>query len=37
MKCKDNACCHNINGECIRIGANGQYGICWMAESEGEY
>ena len=27
----------NADGKCLRIGVNGDRGICWMEKSEGEY
>lgn len=34
-QCK--GCCNYKDGECTRIGTDGQIGICWMETSEGEY
>lgn len=38
---KENRCnkCNeqNADGECIRVGVNGDVGVCWMEKSEGEY
>ena len=30
-------CNENKDGECLRIGTNGEKGVCWMEKSEGEY
>ena len=35
--CKDTNCSDNYKGQCTRISNDGRYGVCWMAESEGEY
>lgn len=24
-------------GECVRVGVNGEVGVCWMEKTEGEY
>lgn len=34
-QCK--GCCMFKNGVCIRVGKNGDKGICWMEYGEGEY
>jgi len=30
-------CCEIKDGKCTRVGKNGDVGICWMANGEGEY
>ena len=31
------SCYCNASGNCLRIGLNGNKGVCWMERTEGEY
>lgn len=32
-----NRCNEYKDGKCTRVGTNGELGVCWMEQSEGEY